>query len=123
MTRKPSSKPAIGEVNIGTSTFQSSPLPSHQCSWLGWAQIITRQLSLEAASAEPQRPPISAWLELEGRPNHQVMRFQMIAPSNAQIMISELIETSLVSTRPEEIVLATALPLIPPSRFVQAASR
>src|SRR5207248_4232622 len=100
----PSMRPAMGEVIIGTMTFQSRPLPSQKCLSLGCDQISTCQLLLEAARAEPQRPPIKAWLELEGRPNHQVMRFQTIAPSSAQMMMPELSATILASTRPEEIV-------------------
>src|SRR5512138_3300742 len=121
MTMKPRSKPASGEVTIGTMTFQSRPLPSHQCCALGWDHTMTLQLLSDAASAAPHRPPISAWLELEGRPNHQVMRFQMIAPIKAQIMISDVMVTSLVSISPEDMVLATAVPQSAPSRFVLAA--
>src|ERR1043166_8677797 len=85
--------------------------------------MMTFQLLPEAASADPHSPPIKAWLELEGRPNHQVSRFQMMAPSKAQIMMSELMCTSLVSTSPEVMVLATAVPHIAPSKLVIAASR
>src|SRR5262245_46681606 len=106
---KPRIRPAIGEVTIGTITFHRSPLPSQKCSLLGSDQMMTCQLPLEAARAEPQRPPMRAWLELEGRPNHQVIRFQMIAPRRAQIITCELMATSLESTRPEEMVLATAV--------------
>ena len=84
--------------------------------------MITCQLLFDAASAEPQRPPINAWLELEGSPSHHVSRFQMIAPSNAQMMIPDVIETIFEFTSPEEIVFATAVPHIAPRRFVQAAS-
>src|SRR5436190_23185539 len=98
------------------------PLPNHQCSLLGCAQIIACQLLPEAARAEPHRPPISAWLELEGNPNHQVNKFQMMAPSKAQMIMSEVIATSLESTRPEEIDFATAVPHMAPIRFVAAAS-
>src|SRR5438552_2248003 len=83
--------------------------------------MITCQLLLEAASAEPHKPPISAWLELEGSPNHQVSRFQIIAPSKAQMMMPEVIVTCLESIRPEEMVLATAVPHMAPSRLVAAA--
>src|SRR5260370_42658079 len=99
MKRNPKISPAMGEVTIGTSTFHSSPLPSHQCSALGCDQTITFQLPPDAATAEPHRPPISAWLELDGIPNHQVNRFQIMAPISAQIMMSELIATSLLPTR------------------------
>src|SRR6266581_3889069 len=120
---KPRMRPAMGEVSMGTITFHSKPLPSQKCCLLGCDQIMTFQLPLEAARAEPQRPPMSAWLELDGRPNHQVSRFQMIAPSRAQMMMSELITTSFESTSPDEMVLATAVPHMAPSRLVTAASR
>src|SRR5262245_15711179 len=98
-------------------TFQSNPLPSHQCLASGWAQIITCQLLPEAASAEPHSPPINAWLELEGNPNHQVSRFQKMAPRRAQIITSEVIETSLASMRPDDMVFATAVPQRAPRRL------
>src|SRR5580693_4708129 len=50
------------------------------------------------------------------------MRFQMMAPSSAQIMMSEVIATALESTNPEVMVLATAVPHMAPTRLVQAAS-
>src|SRR5436190_6435531 len=121
MRMKPRKNPAMGDVNIGTITFQRRPLPSHQCSLLGTDQMSDSQLLPEAASAEPHRPPIRAWLELEGSPNHQVMRFHTIAPMSAQMMTSDVIATILVSTRPDEIVLATAVPHMAPTRLVNAA--
>src|SRR5258706_4278480 len=111
----------MGEVPIGTMTFQRMPLPRYQCWALGWDQMMTCQLFCDAASAEPHNPPIRAWLELDGSPNHQVSRFQKIAPSKAQMMMPEDMETSLASIKPEEMVLATAVPHIAPRRFVVAA--
>src|SRR5215472_5652904 len=121
MKQNPSTKPASGEVTMGTMTFQSNPLPSHQCWLLGCDHKITFQLFPAAANAAPQRPPIKAWLELEGKPSHHVSKFQIIAPSKAQMMMSDVSDTSLASTSPEEIVLATAVPAIAPKRFVTAA--
>src|SRR5204863_9152556 len=72
------------------------------------------------ASADPQRPPISAWLELDGRPSHHVKRFQMIAAISAERTVSSV--TAFVSTRPEPIVFATAVPDIAPIRLNTAAS-
>ena len=63
----------------------------------------------------PHSPPISAWLELDGRPSHHVSRFQAIAASNAVSTV--LAETKRVSTRPWPIVLATAVPLSAPSKL------
>src|ERR1035437_4502356 len=69
--QKLSRKPNTGEVIMGAMTFHNRPLPRYQWTLLGNDQTITRQLLCEAASAAPQRPPIRAWLEMEGRPNHQ----------------------------------------------------
>src|SRR6266850_7192659 len=121
MTVKPKSKPASGDVIMGTITFHNNPLPRYQCWGSGCDQMMTFQLLLEAARAQPHRPPMRAWLELDGKPNHQVMRFQIMAPSNAQIMMSDVRATILASTKPEEMVLATAVPHIAPSRLVTAA--
>src|SRR5215468_2721706 len=119
--QNPRRKPARGDVTIGRMTFQSSPFPWTQCSRFGCDQMMACQFPFEAAKAEPHKPPINAWLELEGRPNHQVSRFQRMAPSSAQMMTSEVIATSLESIRPEEMVLATAVPQSAPSKFVAAA--
>src|SRR4051812_31715959 len=80
---------------------------------------MTFQLLSAAASDAPQRPPIKAWLELDGSPNHQVTRFQMMAPNNAQIKTCDV--TTLVSTNPAATVFATAVPVRAPIRFVVAA--
>src|SRR5690348_4387939 len=121
MIVKPSRKPAAGDTIIGSTTLLRMPLPSHQCS-PGIDQMMTCQFSLAAANAAPIRPPISACDELDGRPHHQVIRSQIVAPSNAQISSSGVIVTTTVSIRPDEIVLATAVPHIAPSRLVNAAS-
>src|ERR1700739_1423604 len=108
MMMKPRMNPARGDVIIGTRTFQSNPLPSHQWLLSGTAQTITCQLLWAAASEAPHKPPMSAWLELEGRPNHQVNKFQKMAPMSAQMMRLEEMATSFVSMRPPAMVLATA---------------
>ena len=71
------------------------------------------------ASAAPQSPPISAWLELDGRPSHHVNKFQMMADNSAQSTVA--IVTALGSTRPVLIVFATAVPKSAPTRFQNAA--
>src|SRR6267143_1759603 len=38
-----------------------------------------------AAMPAPHRPPMSAWVELLGRPRYQVMRFHEMAPNKADI--------------------------------------
>ena len=60
--------PAIGETTIGMTTL--SRMPSH----------LT---VAPAARAAPASPPMSAWEEDDGRPYHQVSRFQPIAPTSA----------------------------------------
>src|SRR4051812_39129818 len=85
ITRKPITNPQMGELTMGTTTFQSSPLPCHQWSLPGIDQISTCQSLFAAARHAPQRPPTSACEELAGRPNHHVSRFHAIAASNAQI--------------------------------------
>src|SRR5258706_1657 len=120
MRRKPTTNPTTGEVTIGTMTFQRIPLPSHQWFWPGSLQRMTDHLLCAAARHAPQSPPTSACDELDGKPTHHVMRFQTIAPSRAQTMISDV--TIVVSTRPEEMVFATAVPTSAPARLVTAAS-
>src|SRR5512139_2788389 len=78
---KPSTKPISGDTTIGTITLGITPLPDHQ---LPAAQITAPKLLPAPATAAPTRPPTSAWLELDGRPSHQVSRFQAIAESSAQ---------------------------------------
>src|SRR6266487_2250619 len=58
----PKIKPANGDVTMGTITFGHTPA----------FHFMTDQLPRAAASAAPQSPPISEWLELEGKPNHHV---------------------------------------------------
>src|SRR5437868_1372080 len=118
MSTKPSSNPRAGDAIMGTTTFHNNPLPFHQASWFGIDQIITFQLLFAPAKAAPHKPPIIAWLELDGRPNHQVMRFQIMAPISVQIKISD--EIAFMSTRPEVMVLATAVPSKAPVRLVNA---
>ena len=118
---RPSVKPARGELTIGTITFQKMPSFCVQCS--AWrAQMSTSKLLPDAASAAPTRPPIRAWLEDEGSPNHQVIRFQTMPPLSAQIISWELTSTTSASIRPEEMVSATAVPISAPIRFITAAS-
>src|SRR5689334_1348231 len=84
-------------------------------------QMIACQLSLDAASAAPHKPPTSAWLDDDGRPHHQVIRFHTTAPSSAQMMTLDPTCTTPVSIRPEATVLATATPISAPTRLVAAA--
>src|SRR5688572_23000095 len=118
----PSRKPKNGEVTIGRKTFHSRPLFELQPSSPSFDQISAPQLLCAADSAAPHRPPISACEDDDGSPRHHVIRFQTIAPSSAQISTCEVTATTSVSTRPEAIVLATAVPANAPIRLVTAAS-
>src|ERR1051326_2975354 len=82
--------------------------------------MMTDHLLPAAAKAAPHSPPTSACDELDGRPTPQVARFHTIAPSNAQMRISDV--TIFASTSPPATVFATAVPHIAPIKFVQPAS-
>ena len=70
-------------------------------------------------SAAPISPPISACDELDGRPNHQVNRFQAIAPISAARIVFSV--ASPVSMIPLPTVFATAVVTNAPARFAIAA--
>src|SRR4029434_11347748 len=76
ISRPPITKPATGEVIIGITTLGKSPI----------RHFKTDQSPSAVANAAPQSPPISAWLELDGRPSSQVINFQVSAPTSAQRM-------------------------------------
>src|SRR5438067_935896 len=101
MIKKPSTKPANGEANIGMITFQRSPLFGYHRVTSGCDQITTPQLRA-AATAAPTRPPTKAWLELLGSPARHVTRFQTIAPESAQIRT--FCEATRGSINPEAMV-------------------
>ena len=84
-------------------------------------QTSTFQWLCAAARHAPHKPPTSACDELDGRPNHHVRRFQAMAASNAQMSTCDV--ATLGSTRPEAMVLATAVPMNAPARLVTAASK
>src|SRR5690242_16273267 len=91
----PPINPATGEVIIGTTTFGQTPA----------FHLITDQSPRAVASAAPPRPPISEWLELDGRPNHHVATFQANAAITAQSTV--VMVTMSVFTSPFPIVVAT----------------
>ena len=106
----PSAKPSTGEISIGTTSFGQSPV----------LHCKTLQSMFVDASAAPQSPPTSAWLELDGRPSHQVSRFQTIAPMSAARMLVMVIACGF--TIPAPTVFATAVPRNAPSKLKNAAS-
>ena len=64
-----------------------------------------------ASTVAPISPPTSAWEDEDGRPRHQVSRFQAIAPISpaSTTTIAWLAARLLRSTKPP-MVLATAVP-------------
>ena len=64
-------------------------------------------------------PPISAWLELDGSPTNQVMRFHVIAPTRPASTMSSVIASW--STIPFAIVAATAIETKAPAKLSTAA--
>ena len=75
-----------------------------------------------AASAAPTRPPIRACVDDDGRPNHQVIRFQTIAPTSAAKHDDQpVLEPVGDSMMPLPTVLATSVPRKAPTRFITAA--
>ena len=64
-------------------------------------------------------PPISAWLELDGRPTNQVMRFHVIAPTRPARTMSSVIASW--STIPFAIVAATLIETKAPAKLSIAA--
>ena len=65
------------------------------------ARPLDDRPSPAAMIAEPMRPPISAWLELDGSPRYHVTRFQVIAPTRPARRISSVIASgSTIPWRP-----------------------
>ena len=98
--------PRNGAMSDGMSTLSFRP-----------AQWTTSAPS--AAMAEPIMPPIRAWLELDGSPTNQVMRFHVIAPTRPAMTISSVIASW--STIPFAIVAATAIETNAPAKLSTAA--
>jgi len=73
--------------------------------------------------AAPIRPPNRAWLELDGRPRSQVIRFQTMAPIRPAKMISGVICTPPSPSRmiPPDTVFATSVERKAPTRLSTAA--
>src|SRR5256885_9155148 len=86
-----------------------------------WARPCqSTPFSPDWASAAPTRPPMRACEELEGRPNHQVSRFQAMAPSNAARTVRVLIRSEATMSLPT--VFATAVVTNAPARFAADAT-
>src|SRR3954471_19393104 len=99
-------KASTGATSAGTITFPSRPSQST-------ADVPA------CASIAPTTPPIKACEELDGRPAHQVTRFQTIAPTRpAKITVNVI---SPESTMPLAIVAATCSERNAPTKFRIAA--
>ena len=105
ISAKAPAKPTTGETAPGITTF--STMPCH-CT----------PLAPDWTSAAPMSPPISAWVELDGRPIHHVSRFQTIAPRSAARTVFWL--ASCASMIPFATVFATAVVTNAPARFATA---
>src|SRR6185312_16830201 len=75
-----------------------------------------------SAIAAPIRPPINAWLELDGIVKYQVMRFQVMAPINAASTTASPSAPPVTagSTIPLAIVAATLIEMNAPTKFRHA---
>ena len=110
---KASEKPTPGEITVGMTTF--SKTESH-CT------------TNEPANPAPTRPPMRACEEEDGIPNHQVIRFQPIAPTSAANTTTKAawelspVEVSKVTIF-LAIVSATDVPSRAPMKFITAAIR
>src|ERR1700753_41698 len=101
------SRPArIGEVAAGMTTLEMIPSTS----------IAPEPAPTRVA---PITPPIKAWDEEDGIPNHQVARFQLIAPISPRRMMIAV--TAADSTIPSAIVAATESEMKAPTKLRTAA--
>jgi hypothetical protein len=66
---------------------------------------ITTEPHPELATAAPTSPPTNVWEELDGRPYHQVNRFQTIAAIRAEAISVRLTISGFITPLP--IVVAT----------------
>src|ERR1043166_8022848 len=94
MARKPSTSPRSGETTINVTVLT---IPA-----------TTTPFGPATTSAAPTNPPIRACDDEVGRPHHQVSRFQSNAARSEASTIAG--GTTVVSTVPLAIVLATCTP-------------
>ena len=73
-----------------------------------------------ATSVEPITPPISAWDDEEGSPNHHVPRFQAIAPTRPPNTTDGVMTSAF--TMPLATVAATESEMNAPTKFRIAAT-
>src|SRR6478672_7601938 len=73
------------------------------------------------ARPAPTRPPMRAWVDDDGRPNRQVMRFQMIAPMSAANTTTSPWVPLGVEMIPSPTVIATPVDTSAPTTLSPAA--
>ncbi len=101
-------KPIVGDKSPGNTTLSQIP-----------DQLMTS--SPDAAIADPATPPIRAWLELDGRPRNQVIRFHVMAPTSPARMTLSVITSGF--TIPVAMVAATANETNAPAKLRIAARK
>src|SRR5438105_2482879 len=99
-------RPISGETAMGTMTLVTTP-----CHFTVLADAI----------AAPTKPPMRAWVEDEGRPNHQVSRFQVIPPTSAEKTITSPCAPVGVEMIPFPTVAATFVEMTAPTTLRAAA--
>ena len=75
----------------------------------------------DEASAAPISPPMRAWVDEEGRPNHQVMRFHPMAPMRAANTTTRPCVPVGVAIMPLPTVTATLVETSAPTTLRAAA--
>src|SRR5919201_280480 len=105
--QKAAPKAIAGAASAGMTTLCASPCQS-------------TPLEPDWTSAAPTRPPISACEELDGRPNHQVRRFQAMAPASAASSVCCV--ARFASMSPLATFFATAVVTKAPARLATAAT-
>src|SRR3954464_11739054 len=98
---------STGAITAGMITEDSTPSP-----WTADAPA--------PATTAPIIPPISACEDDDGTPNHQVTRFQTIAPTSPAKII--VVVTTSASTIPFATVAATVIEMKAPAKLSTAAT-
>src|SRR6185369_13584727 len=102
MAMPATAKARVGAMSAGRMTFSSTPSP-----------LIAPVPS--ATKTDPIMPPISAWEDDDGSPNHHVVRFQAIAPIRPPKTTVGV--TALASTMPLATVAATSSEMNAPAKL------
>src|SRR5713101_2327356 len=98
--------PITGDAAIGRTTFWTTPC---------------HLTVLAAPMAAPISPPMRAWVDEDGRPSHQVSKFQLIAPIRAEKMITRPWVPDGLEMIPLPTVLATLVETSAPTILSPAA--